>query len=424
MAPEKSTAANLRHAIEKLEEKIRRYCSRRDGRGEKLTIAEDIKMASLEALLPADVEKHVQLNRSRLSTYDVLRSEVVLYAEATSTPAKPPTGKDPWSRADDPMDTNSFSKGKGKGKGNGKDNPHKDLICRICNKKGHIAKDCWYNNGKGGGAAGKGKGSSNNADVVCWRCGKKGHLAKDCYSNIGKGKGKNEKGKASKGKGKGKATGSLEEGGEREMEETHDAGGFDMCSVESGSTQRRCGGSDRAFAGGQSDQTKMPWIKINLDTGAAKTVHPENAEYGQKVESDEVLKFRTATDEIVSGSGKLKLEAVDEWGTAVRIPGAIGPVHKPLMAAGEVTDKGNDCWLSEDGGFVIQKGSQIQKAMRAAFEAAVQKYGYKGTVAVYKERGIYNMYVREKKPKKDLCSYEQGGADASSSGGPRQGIHP
>eukprot|EP00971_Amphidinium_carterae_P133980 2654880-Amphidinium_carterae.1 len=39
-------------------------------------------MASLEALLPEDLEKHVQLQRARLDTYAKLREEVVLYAEA------------------------------------------------------------------------------------------------------------------------------------------------------------------------------------------------------------------------------------------------------------------------------------------------------------------------------------------------------
>eukprot|EP00971_Amphidinium_carterae_P057137 1129740-Amphidinium_carterae.2 len=34
-------------------------------------------MASLEALLPEDLEKHVQLQRSRLDTYQKLREEVV-----------------------------------------------------------------------------------------------------------------------------------------------------------------------------------------------------------------------------------------------------------------------------------------------------------------------------------------------------------
>ena len=46
---------------------MRRYCSRRDAQGNAHNLAEDIRMRSLEALLPDDLEKHVQLNRARLT---------------------------------------------------------------------------------------------------------------------------------------------------------------------------------------------------------------------------------------------------------------------------------------------------------------------------------------------------------------------
>lgn len=74
LAPEKSTISTSRHNIEKLEEKMRRYCHRRDGIGAKLTLAEDIRVASLEATLPDELERHVHLNRARLTTYDKLRA--------------------------------------------------------------------------------------------------------------------------------------------------------------------------------------------------------------------------------------------------------------------------------------------------------------------------------------------------------------
>eukprot|EP00971_Amphidinium_carterae_P266188 5280051-Amphidinium_carterae.1 len=62
---------------------MRRYCARRDAAtGLRHELAEDIRMASLESLLPEELEKHCQLNRARLSTYDLLREEVVVYAEA------------------------------------------------------------------------------------------------------------------------------------------------------------------------------------------------------------------------------------------------------------------------------------------------------------------------------------------------------
>ena len=45
---------------------MRRYTRRRDARsGQRHTLAEDIRMAALEALLPEELERHCQLQRSR-----------------------------------------------------------------------------------------------------------------------------------------------------------------------------------------------------------------------------------------------------------------------------------------------------------------------------------------------------------------------
>ena len=62
-------------AIENMEDLVRRYSSRRGAQGNAHSLAEDIRMSSLEALLPDDLEKHVQLNRARLTSYGVLREE-------------------------------------------------------------------------------------------------------------------------------------------------------------------------------------------------------------------------------------------------------------------------------------------------------------------------------------------------------------
>ena len=63
-------------AIERMEDLVRRNCGRRDAQGNAHTLADDIRMSSLEALLPDDLEKYVQLNRARLNSYGVLREEV------------------------------------------------------------------------------------------------------------------------------------------------------------------------------------------------------------------------------------------------------------------------------------------------------------------------------------------------------------
>ena len=102
-----------------MEDLVRRYCSRRDAQGNAHTLAEDIRMISLEALLPDDLEKHVQLNRARLTSYGVLREEVKTYCEcgdhANARNEKQKGSSHPG--GDDPMDIGAFGKGKGKGKG-------------------------------------------------------------------------------------------------------------------------------------------------------------------------------------------------------------------------------------------------------------------------------------------------------------------
>eukprot|EP00971_Amphidinium_carterae_P032249 635369-Amphidinium_carterae.1 len=88
----------------------------------------------------AAIEKHCQLNRARLSNYDLLREEVVVYAEARGFiqgSAKRTTGA-----ATVPMDVGAMDQGKGKrsgkdwrkdkgsgGKGDNEQPDRKDKVC-------------------------------------------------------------------------------------------------------------------------------------------------------------------------------------------------------------------------------------------------------------------------------------------------------
>ena len=84
LSPGRAKLRELQGAVERLEDLMRRYTQRRDaGSGQRQTLAEDIRMAALEALLPEELERHCQLQRSRLDTYQKLREEVVLHAEAS-----------------------------------------------------------------------------------------------------------------------------------------------------------------------------------------------------------------------------------------------------------------------------------------------------------------------------------------------------
>ena len=122
VSPSRVKLPELMGAIERIADLERRYCVRRDAQGNAHTLAEDIRMSSLEALLPDDLVKHAQLNRARLNSYDLLREENKTYCECRGHAAR--NGKQKGSSqpgGDDPMDIGAFGKGKGKGKqGKGK----------------------------------------------------------------------------------------------------------------------------------------------------------------------------------------------------------------------------------------------------------------------------------------------------------------
>ena len=66
LSPTRAKLPELMSAIEKMEDLVRRYSSRRDAQGNAHTLAEAFRRSSLEALLPDDLERHVQLNRGDL----------------------------------------------------------------------------------------------------------------------------------------------------------------------------------------------------------------------------------------------------------------------------------------------------------------------------------------------------------------------
>ena len=64
LSPSRVKLPELMGAIERVEDLVRRHCGRRDAQGNVRTLAEDTRTSSLEALLPDDLEKHVQLMRA------------------------------------------------------------------------------------------------------------------------------------------------------------------------------------------------------------------------------------------------------------------------------------------------------------------------------------------------------------------------
>ena len=157
LSPGRAKLGELQGAVERLEDLLRRYTQRRDARsGQRHTLAEDIRMAALDVLRPEELERH-QLQPSRLDTYQKLREEVVLYAEARGYVA-PELGQVAKARedGDDPFDVGGFGQWKVRPADKGK-------------VKNPIGKE------KGAGTDGaksSGQADAQKIQGQCWNCGK------------------------------------------------------------------------------------------------------------------------------------------------------------------------------------------------------------------------------------------------------------
>ena len=207
--PQKQKLEKLPQAIEEWLDAVRTYEKRKYGTGSRTTISDEIKMAALEAMLPPDLEAHVQLNQSRFGTFDDLMEEITRFVEHKTgkslklvSAASALANQNPLG---DPMDVSSVGY-----KGSGSKGKTTKFLgaCHHCGKTGHKAADCWAKSNKGSVAKGTaGKGPGNNTQGKGKSKGTKG-------SSKG-GKSKGQKGKGAKGKvpgnkGKGKGVNNVE----------------------------------------------------------------------------------------------------------------------------------------------------------------------------------------------------------------------
>ena len=103
-------------------ELVNRYEARKDTSGKRQTLADDIKMSILESMCPPEIERHLQLNRSKFLDFDDMHAELSTYLETRVGVKLKIESLGGNKRGEDDMEVGALGKGKGKkGKGKGKD---------------------------------------------------------------------------------------------------------------------------------------------------------------------------------------------------------------------------------------------------------------------------------------------------------------
>jgi len=171
LSPARATMSTMRSSLDRFESDIVEY----ESRGQTKPSDETLR-AVLLAMVPENLEEHLELNIQRFDTYPKMRSEVISFLEQKASKSMVDDG------GAAPMDLD-YVQGKGKGKST--------KTCYTCGKVGHVSKDCWHGKSKGTSSSSTSKGSSSKGSST----------GKGTKGSKGSPKGK---GKSSKGKGKSK----------------------------------------------------------------------------------------------------------------------------------------------------------------------------------------------------------------------------
>ena len=128
----------------------------------------------------------------------------------------------------------------------------------------------------------------------------------------------------------------------------------------------------------------LRWIAFNVDTGAGGTVWPMDADYAcEKFQVQQVASTKLRQVKWSKKRSGFEFDVRVFRVHQLYMTREKTSVHKPLLSARDVPDKGHALWLDGDGGCIIQN-----------FEKACSQHSWNGASDLTKERGVYNLYVQ------------------------------
>ena len=291
-------------------------------------VSENIKLAVLQKYLcDGELARHLNLQSSRLTTYDLARKEAINYLRAKQTWTAP--------GGSDPTDLSPLGKGKGGKKGKGKDKGDKSVKpkeCFYCGKPGHNENEC-----RNFSAALRKK------SVQPDKAGRYAGVEVDPETGRRKPSG-------------GKGTGAVSP-----------APGLDTCLLYENDSDQDVYLFPFPMVDECNDSPEDLMAlsrQVLFDTGAARSVCPTTFRPDVPIEPSEEIPLHQADGTRVAhfdskfpsmGVGTQKIEGRFD----------VRNVTKPIVAAGQVTDRGQGVWLNGDRGFIldVKSARKIEKLL-------------------------------------------------------------
>ena len=149
----------------------------------------------------------------------------------------------------------------------------------------------------------------------------------------------------------------------------------------------------------QPDYVVRGWTRMCFDSGCGGSIAPKGmSAIGTSIQSpgEPTHNFKIANGSYVPSLGNHRFRAVAEDGIPRTFTASVADVHKPLISAGQLLAKGHIAIMDGDGGLIVPESTAFGKEMRAAYERLLAKYGTSGAITLYKERGVYNYYLKMK----------------------------